>query len=311
MPSFARPFVLATTLVVAVASGGGAQVLRPRSLPAPGVSSFSFDSPSMGVTYDVSVWVPPSYKPAGGHKLPLFVATDGYLAFNVAVDAARSLLTQGVIGEMIVASIGIAPEDGEEAFVRRRVYEFSPPEWDMKDPFGVEVGKMCAGMKTPPERCTGGARRFLKVINDEMIALLARQFPIDTAQLGLFGVSAGGFFASFVIFEPESRFTRYIIQSPAMAYGGDEIHRIEARYAETHKELKAGIYLASGSLEMSDPYLEGIGHIVSGHIRFGAALASRKYPGLTLTSEILDGLGHGDASGTALVRGMRVLYAKE
>ncbi|MBK8247150.1 MAG: hypothetical protein IPK85_07130 [Gemmatimonadetes bacterium] len=59
---------------------------------------------------------------------------------------------------------------------------------------------------------------------------------------------------------------------------------------------------------MSDPMLEGVGHIVSGHIRFGAALTSRKYPGLKLASHMLEGLGHGDAAGTALVRGMRFLY---
>ena len=56
--------------------------------------------------------------------------------------------------------------------------------------------------------------------------------------------------------------------------------------------------------------LEGIGHIVSGEVRLSAALRGRKYPGLTLYSEMLQGLGHEDAPGTAAVRGMRLLYSK-
>lgn len=309
MPHALHRVALATLLTLTSAAAD-AQTLEPRPFPTLGISSFTFDSPSMGVKYDVSVWVPPSFNPEGGKKLPLLIVTDGNLAFTVSLDAARSLINQGDIGEMIVASIGTPPEDGEKAFVRRRVYEFSPPDWDMADPFGVVVKRTCGEMGAPPDRCVGGAPRFLGVINHELIPMLARQFAVDTTQLGLFGVSAGGFFASYVVFHPESRFTRYIIQSPAMAYGGDAIHDIEARYAESHKDLAASIYMASGTLEMNDPFLEGIGHIVSGQARLGAALTSRNYPGLTLRSEMLQGLGHGDAAGTALVLGMRFLYEK-
>lgn len=308
-----RTTVVAGMLAATVALGTPARAqgpaFTPRPLPAPGVTSFTFQSPSMGVTYDVSVWVPPGYKPESGKKLPLLVLTDGNLAFTAGVDAARSLVSAQAIVPIMVASIGTPPEDGEAAFGRRRVYEFSPPDWDLKDPFGEVVRQACAQIGSAPGRCTGGAPAFLKVINTELIPGLVQRFPVDTAQLGLFGVSAGGFFASFVIFQPESRFTKYIISSPAMAYGGDLIHRIEADYAKGHKDLKAAIAISAGTLEMNDPFLEGAGHIVSGTMRFGAALTSRKYPSLRLTTYMLEGLGHGDAAGAALARGMRFLYA--
>ena len=41
--------------------------------------------------------------------------------------------------------------------------------------------------------------------------------------------------------------------------------------------------------------LEGVGHIVSGTVRFGTALTARKYPSLRLQTEMLEGMGHGDA----------------
>lgn len=308
-----RSTLLVAALAVAIPSttpavAQGVPAFTARPLPAPGVTSFTFRSPSMGETYDVSVYVPTAYKPDGGGKLPLLVVTDGNAAFAIALDAARSL-GGSAIPPMMVASIGTPPEDGDAAFGRRRVYEFSPPDWDLKDPFGQVVAGACTTLRSPPGRCTGGAPAFLRVINEELIPGLAQRFPVDTAQLGLFGLSAGGFFASWVIFQPASRFTRYIISSPAMAYGNDLIHRLEADYARTHTDLKAGVWLSSGTLEMSDPFLEGIGHIVSGQVRLAAALASRKYPGLRLGSDLLQGLGHGDAAGTSLVRGMRFLYA--
>lgn len=308
-----RTTVVAGMLAATVALGAPARAQGPtftqRPLPAPGVTSFTFQSPSMGVTYDVSVWVPPGYKPESGKKLPLLVLTDGNMAFTPGADAARALVSSQAIVPIIVASIGTPPEDGDAAFGRRRVYEFSPPDWDLKDPFGEVVRQACAQIGSAPGRCTGGAPAFLKVINTELIPGLVQRFPVDTTQLGLFGVSAGGFFASFVIFQPESRFTKYIISSPAMAYGGDVIHRIEADYAKGHKDLKAAIAISAGTLEMNDPFLEGAGHIVSGTMRFGAALTSRKYPSVRLTTHMLEGLGHGDAAGAALARGMRFLYA--
>jgi predicted alpha/beta superfamily hydrolase len=156
----------------------------------------------------------------------------------------------------------------------------------------------------------GGAPKFLGVIVDELIPQLAKQFPIDTAQLGLFGVSAGGFFVSWAIFQDKSPFKSYLISSPAMAYGDGAIFREEARYAASHKDLHVSVFVATGSLEFDDPYLEGIGKIASGHAQFVAALRGRKYPNLKLNNEIMNGMGHGDSAPAALVRGMRTLYGK-
>jgi len=95
-----------------------------------------------------------------------------------------------------------------------------------------------------------------------------------------------------------------------MAYGDGEIFRQEERYAASNQDLKAAIYLASGSLELDHPWVEGVGRIVSGQAHFGAVLRGRKYPSLKLHSEIHQGLGHADAAGTTLVRGIRLLYPR-
>lgn len=296
-------------LALTAASAAGQQLV-PRDFPLREIEAYTFESPTMGRRYEVVVGLPPAYAASPEKRWALLVVTDGARALLPAQDAARSLASQGDIEGLIVASVGHPAEEGDSAWIRRRVHEFSPPEWARVDAFGKVVTATCEQFQSPPVQCTGGAPQFLRMIVRELIPMVQAKYRVDSARLGLFGISAGGFFASWAIFQPESPFTTYIISSPAMAYGDGEIFRQEARYAEGHKDLAAGIYLASGSLEMDDPMLEGIGQIVSGQMRLAAALRGRNYPGLRLRSEIHPGLGHGDAAGTTLVRGIRTLYGK-
>jgi predicted alpha/beta superfamily hydrolase len=299
--------IITATLMLAFASLSAHAQLQSRPVPNSGVESFSFQSPSMGVRFSLNVGLPEGFKAGDGKKYPALIVTDGDFTFE-SVHSSASLLS-GVITPLFIISIGTSRADGDEEHTRRRIYEFSPPGWDLQDKFGQAVAGYCKQFKSPEGRCTGGSPKFLTAIATEMIPLLAAKFPIDTTQLGLFGVSAGGFFASWTIFQPNSPFTKYIISSPAMAYGRGEIFRQEAAYAKTHKDLPVGIYFAAGGLEAADPMLEGMGEIVSGMSHLAGVLADRHYPGLNMTVEFHPGMGHGDVMGTTVVRGLRTLYA--
>jgi predicted alpha/beta superfamily hydrolase len=280
--------------------------LQPRPVPNRGVESFTFQSPSMGVRFSLNVGSPEGFKAGDGKKYPALIVTDGDFVFGNVYESASTL--GGVITPLFIISVGTSLEEGEEEHTRRRIYEFSPPGWDRKDMFGQAVEGYCKKFKSPEGRCTGGSERFLTAISTEIIPLLAAKFPIDTAQLGLFGLSAGGFFTSWAIFQPNTPFNKYIISSPAMAYGRGEIFRQEAAYAKNHKDLAVGIYFASGALEAADPLLEGTGEIVSGMSHLAGVIGSRQYPGLKMTIEFHPGMGHMDVMGTSVVRGLRSLY---
>jgi predicted alpha/beta superfamily hydrolase len=300
---------LTTALLLAFsATGANGQQLQTRPVPTGDVQSFTFQSPSMGVRFSLNVGMPSGYKAGDGKKYPALIVTDGDFTFPGVNAAARSL--SGAITPLFIISVGTSIDEGEGEHTRRRIYEFSPPGWDRKDPFGQAVENYCRMFKSEEGRCSGGAGKFLTAIASEMVPQLAAQFPIDTAQLGLFGLSAGGFFASWAIFQPNSPFKKYLISSPAMSYGRGEIFRQEARYAESHKDLPVGIYLGAGVLEAADPELEGMGEIVSGMSHFAGVLATRKYPGLKVTIEYHPGMGHTDVMGTSVVRGLRTLYGK-
>ena len=300
---------LTTAFLLALsATGVNGQQLQTRPVPTGDVQSFTLQSPSMGVRFSLNVGMPVGYKPGDGKKYPALIVTDGDFTFPGVNAAARSL--SGAIAPLFIISVGTSIDEGEGEHTRRRIYEFSPPGWDRKDPFGQAVENYCRMFKSEEGRCSGGAGKFLTAIVSEMVPQLAARFPIDTAQLGLFGLSAGGFFASWAIFQPNSPFKKYLISSPAMSYGRGEIFRQEARYAESHKDLPVGIYLGAGVLEAADPELEGMGEIVSGMSHFSGVLATRKYPGLKVTIEYHPGMGHTDVMGTSVVRGLRTLYGK-
>lgn len=288
-----------------------AQRLEPRSIPTRRVESYSFRSAIMDRQYDISIGYPVEYEANPSKKYPVLIATDGNHMFPIVWGTIDGLMDQGTIESIILVTVGTPFESGDTAWARRRVHEFSPPGWEMKDPFGraVKAG-ICDRYRVEQAKCVGGAPDFLRFLSTELLPLLDGKLRMDRDELGFFGVSAGGFFGAWAMFQPGSPFKRYILSSPAMAYGDDEIFRQEARWAESHEDLPVSVYMAFGTLEMDDAYTEGMGHITSGTARLAGVLRGRSYPGLRLLSEVHQGLGHSDTAPVSLARGLRLLYAK-
>jgi hypothetical protein len=298
---------------IAIVAPAAAQQLEPRPVPTRDIVSFTYQSPSMGVRYGINVGHPVDFQPVPGKKYPALITTDGDHVFVGVYDAARRLMSQRATGEMFIVSIGAELDQGDSSWIRRRFYEFTPANWTLDDSVGQLVAKVCETYRSPAGRCTGGAPKFLAAIVGEMLPLIQRKFPIDSTQLGLFGISAGGFFASWTVFQPSSPFRKYIISSPALAYGNDEIFREEARYAAGRKDLEAEIYFGAGSLEIQGEPYEAVIKTVSGMLHLAAVLRTRSYPSLKVLTEVHPGLGHSDVLGTTAARGLRSLYgsAKE
>ncbi len=287
--------------------------LTPRPFPTSNTQSFSYRSDGMDRVYDISIGLPPGYNRDSNKNHPALIVTDGNRVFPIlhGIVAGVAAAQPDGIEQPIVISIGTPFEEGQKAYGRRRLYEFSPPNWEMKDRFGLVITNLCENTyELSTIECVGGAPRFLKFITNELLPDLQTEFRINQDDLGLFGVSAGGFFASWAMFQDNSPFSRYLISSPAMAYGDGEIFRLEAGYAKSHDDLPIRVYLGSGTLEMSDPYLEAVGKIVSGHVHLGGVMQSRNYPSLELHSELHQGMGHMDTPAIVAARGLRLLYKK-
>jgi predicted alpha/beta superfamily hydrolase len=286
--------------------------LVTRERPAVSVDNWSFRSASLERTYDVSVGLPLSYEAEPEKSWPAIIVLDGNRVFGMALDIARGLSQSGDVEDLFIISIGTPYEEGSEAWTRRRVHEFSPDnEWPLTDPFGKLLKQACEGLfKLSTDECLGGAPEFLSFISGELLPALNEKYRIDHDRLGLFGVSAGGFFASWTLLHEGSPFRYFIISSPAMAYGDGEIMRLEARWAEKHDDLVADVYMAGGMLETNSAFLEGSGKIISGMAELSGMLASRNYPSFSLVTEMHPDLGHSDAAAATLAIGLRRLYGK-
>lgn len=283
--------------------------MQPRDFPTLGMQAFSFQSGVMNRTYDVIVRFPMAYMQEPDRKFPTLVITDGNRFFG-GVAAALMAVEAELEEPMIIVAVGTPFEEGPMAYNVRRIHEFSPEGWNLKDEFGQSVADTCRQAGVDLNGCTGGAPKFLKFLSRELLPGLARGIRINLDNLTLGGASAGGYFASWAMFQKQSPFRNYIISSPAMAYGNGEIFRVEEDYARKHKNLKAGVYMSSGSLEITHPYIEGVGQVVSGQAHFGGVLMKRDYKGLTLKSELHNGLGHIDVIPVTFARGLRELFGK-
>ncbi len=306
--------LLGSTIAAAAAqeapADGAARTLVPRAITFPGVQAFTWYSDIMQREYTVTIRFPRQYREQTGQKFPALIITDGN-QFFAAASHALSAVEPELQQPMVLVAIGSPPEDGFLAHQQRRVHEFSPPGWNLDDAFGKSVANSCAGWKLELAECTGGAPAFLSFITGELLPELQASFRIDPDQLSLGGVSAGGFFAAWAMFQQDAPFRNYLISSPAMAYGDGVIFTLEAAYAAVNKDLAAGVYLASGGRELDDPFIEGVGKVVSGQAQFGALLRNRGYPGLRLRSESHAGLGHIDVVPVSYAQGLRFLFGAD
>lgn len=279
--------------------------LQPCTFSMKAVDAFTYDSDIMGLGYDISVALPRSYNASLPVTYPLLLVLDGSLTFAMTSAFVRSM--EGELRDAIIVGIDISKEADEGEYLRRRVHQFSPDNnWPMNDGFGAYIQQLFKENFGQFDRQDiGGAPKFYQFICDELLADLQTMYPIDQTDIGLAGVSAGGFFTCYALFQEVSPFTYFIASSPAMAYGDGEIFRMEQQWSERHNDLKAGLYMGAGSLEIQDGFLEAKGKIVSGMTQLAGALASRNYPHLTMKTDIYEGMGHIDSFYAAVTKGLR------
>jgi predicted alpha/beta superfamily hydrolase len=173
-----------------------------------------------GATYRVMVAVPEGAPPPGG--FPVLYLLDGNAVFASMVEALR---IQGARG----AATGVAPGvvvglgyrvDGPYDRARRTL-DYTP----QADP--ALLGERPDGGAWSE---TGGADRFLDVLEGELMPLVAGLAPVDAARQALFGHSLGGLCALHALLTRPVAFARIVAVSPSLWWdGGALLRRLGAR----------------------------------------------------------------------------------
>jgi predicted alpha/beta superfamily hydrolase len=146
---------------------------------------------------------------------------------------------------------------------------------------------------------SGGAAGFLKSIHEEIIPFIEANYRVSSTDHGLAGYSDGGLFTLYTLFHAPELFTRFFAGSPTM---WDQLFEYEDNYASRHDNLKARLFITSGSREPD--VLEPMQRMVD-------RLNSRGYPGLEILTHVFEGEGHSSAYAASVSRALCMLYNED
>jgi predicted alpha/beta superfamily hydrolase len=237
-------------------------------------------STAVGEDYELQIALPPGY-PDGEKTYPVLYLTDSSGFFGFVKALVSSQQHERSIPQMIV--VGIAYRETGQTAWRNRARDHLPAQSD----------------EIPG---SGGAGRFLEFITGELFPYVDESFRTDPGDRIFAGMSSGGTLGAYVLAVAPDTFSRYLVVSPALHTGNEMVLDLEAEYAGAHDDLPVRLYTALGALEPD---------IMRGNWDVWVAnLKAREYPGLRMTSEVIDGGTHMDAVYTAYARGLKALYAE-
>jgi len=186
--------------------------------------------------------------------------------------------------------VGISWEADEAQSIYFRARDYIPTEVS-PDSLSPSLARL-----TP---ASGGAPEFLTFIKEELIPFIENEYRVDPTDRGLFGYSHGGLFASWVLFNTQGLFHRYLIGSPSIWWDNYVVLDHEASLAEHTNSLPARVFLSIGSEEG-----------LTAFSRLRERLESRGYKDLHLTTIVFDGENHTSAIPAIYSRAFRVLYGR-
>jgi predicted alpha/beta superfamily hydrolase len=246
-----------------------------------------------GMEYRICVALPEGYD-ASSECYPALYLLDAWQTFGTVVESYRLHCDLGLVPKLVLFGISHTGKTWQDHFYYRS-RDFTPTELST-DEVTARHGAFFASI-TP---VSGGARRFLQFMQDELFPFAEREYRLIPSDRGLFGYSYGGLFVMYALFNAPQLFQRYFIGSAASWWDDYAVFGDEARYAQGHTALPARVYASTGGAE---------GDLqVQAWKRLRDILRCRNYSGLQLTTVMFDGEDHFTCSALAHVHAMRALY---
>ena len=265
---------------LAVASALRAQA--PAPVPSPGTEQFTLTSRGNGVEYVVDVWLPPGLDTMTARP-PVFVVTDGNLAFHTVHETVAMLGISGEVAPLIVVGVGYRQADGRgytPSYIVNRTRDYTPRA-DQGMPGG------------------GGSAAFLAFLKDELLPFVEARYRADPSRRGLGGHSLGGLFSTYALLHEPGLFTRHWIGSPSLWWDGQLAFSWlpAARAAKTRPSGRAFLTVGGDETDVMVPPMRRM-----------AAELSRGFPGLRVGSQVYADESHGSVVGGSISRALRFLY---
>ena len=283
-----RPWMILTALLTAGVAACGdtaTSAEQPATQPSPsstaqrgqgspyeilGTQVWDVPDPVSGRDYQVFVALPPSYADEPDRRYPVLYVTDADYAFPLLRQITRRVnLNEPMIEEFILVGLSYAVGEGGMA---SRTRDYTP----------VAINDR-----------TGGGAAYQTYLKSQVLPFIEDRFRANPSRRILLGHSYGGLLGAQIMFSEPTLFDGYILGSPSFWFGDHAMMRTEAEYADSHMDLPARVYMYIGEYEVPGGGRRNIRYdMVGDNARFEQRLRSRNYPGLTLSSDVLNDEDH-------------------
>ncbi len=227
--------------------------------------------------------VPASHAREPARRYPVVYFTDPQWDFGLVHATAGNLVVDRAIPECILVGIGYAGEGLD--YEALRAGDLVPVPDDSKH------------RAAPGGR---GAAGFLRELEQEILPLVERSYPADTARRVLLGSSLGGLFGLYTLLERPGLFGATVAVSPAVVWADGWLFGLEERFAASGGRPRGRLFLSGAAEEWPD-FLAAI-------VRFEERLRSRAYPDLALEWRLIEGERHSGTKAEGFTRGLRFAF---
>lgn len=242
-----------------------------------------------GMEYQIYIALPEGYD-SSSETYPVLYFLDAWAQFGILKQAYWVLRFYNEVPPLLL--VGIAFEGDAQDLLYYRARDYTPTK--------VPPEKLSPGIArfTP---VSGGAPNFLRFLEEELFPMIETEYRADKSGRAIFGVSYGGLFATYVLFNRPELFQRYLLGSPSWWWDDEVVFKHEENYAKTYKSLHAKVFMTTGSEEGN--------RSIERWAQLRDRLKSRDYEGFELTSMIFEGETHMSVIPATHSRALRVLYS--
>lgn len=239
--------------------------------------------------YEIFVSLPPSYA-TSKKSYPVLFITDSDYAFPVIRSINRRVSDHGKKLEEFIL-VGLSYAKGDDP-VHSRNRDYTPTDTTKNS-----------------ERPTGQAEPYRQFIEKEVFPFVAANYRADMSRKVFSGHSYGSLLGLHMLLTEPQMFNQYILGSPSLWYDKRVMFDMERDYAASHKDMPAQVYMLIGSFEtvkpkLSNPRYNKESDMVKDMKEFETRLKSRRYPNLSVHSEVIQDEDHLTVFPALITRGL-------
>ena len=265
----------------------------------------SFRAKGYDYDHEILVTLPASYSVSPDQSYPVVWAMDGAMQ-HMLIAGIVNLYTLGRrLPEMIVVSVGHSSEQGMAGLAKREVDLLAPGSMYGDDKLSESTisGEPSGDFLDKAPQVKGD--KFLDFLVDQLRPAMAEKYRMKDDH-ALMGHSSGGYFTGYALFARPGGFSRYLIGSGTHP----ETLKLEARFAESHDDLSACVFIGAGGDEVNNLSMSA-SRIVSRTVFLAENLRMRQYPSLALKTQLYTDRDHFTVMPPMFADGLQFLYADE